>query len=311
MVINIEAPSVFGIKEGSSFVSQPTVFSSDRNKSLRQALDLSSDGTKVPQVAPLAILSACLAYQAKRPDVQEAVRDLSGADGVVVLYEGQTATFLEDVQVKDRLMCMLTITKADSTPKVNQLTATTDVYRQKGELVTTGEAVVRLVPLKPMVIGDQVPERVGVFACFPEDQIQEILATRNGGGRLDNVVLSPLLSVTEKTIREFAKGSRDFGDLHVDAEAAKRTPFKGRIVHGMVGMGVVLASLGVHVAHMEANFVLPVWRGDIIGSKVDAPKSINGNVEVLPFVVSKIVNPLDLTETPVIQGKLTASPSRG
>lgn len=81
-------------------------------------------------------------------------------------------------------------------------------------------------------------------------------------------------TVTEAAVDAFAGLSGDFNPLHVDEEAAQRTPMKGRIAHGMLVLsvatglanqlglfeGTTLALLGMD----RIKWTAPVRPGDTI-----------------------------------------------
>ena len=51
--------------------------------------------------------------------------------------------------------------------------------------------------------------------------------------------------ITEQIVEDFAKVSQDFNPIHMDDEYAKKSKFKGRIVHGML--------LGGYISNIIAN----------------------------------------------------------
>jgi 3-hydroxybutyryl-CoA dehydratase len=51
--------------------------------------------------------------------------------------------------------------------------------------------------------------------------------------------------ITEQIVEDFAKVSQDFNPIHMDDEYAKKSNFKGRIVHGML--------LGGYISNIIAN----------------------------------------------------------
>lgn len=81
-------------------------------------------------------------------------------------------------------------------------------------------------------------------------------------------------TVTEADIVNFSGFTGDFNPLHTDAEFASKSPFKGRIAHGMCGFsiatgllvrlnileGTILAFLGIE----NWQFKAPIMIGDTI-----------------------------------------------
>ncbi|TSC68817.1 MAG: acyl dehydratase MaoC [Parcubacteria group bacterium Gr01-1014_56] len=53
--------------------------------------------------------------------------------------------------------------------------------------------------------------------------------------------------VTEELVDAFAKLSDDFNPLHMDEVYAKKTAFKGRVVHGMLGGAFFSRLIGMHL----------------------------------------------------------------
>jgi 3-hydroxybutyryl-CoA dehydratase len=51
--------------------------------------------------------------------------------------------------------------------------------------------------------------------------------------------------ITEQIVEDFAKVSQDFNPIHMNDEYAKKSNFKGRIVHGML--------LGGYISNIIAN----------------------------------------------------------
>ena len=78
-------------------------------------------------------------------------------------------------------------------------------------------------------------------------------------------------TVSEADITMFAGVTGDLNPVHIDEEYAKRTMFKGRIAHGMLGAGFISAVLGTRLPGpgtiyltQELRFKAPVRIGDTI-----------------------------------------------
>jgi len=78
-------------------------------------------------------------------------------------------------------------------------------------------------------------------------------------------------TITEADVNMFAEVTGDFNPAHVNEEYAKGTMFKGRIVHGILGAGLISAVLGMHLPgpgtiylKQELKFMAPVRFGDTI-----------------------------------------------
>jgi len=87
-------------------------------------------------------------------------------------------------------------------------------------------------------------------------------------------VESPRRTITEADITNFAGLSGDFNPLHTDETSASRTPFRGRIAHGLlvqaIGSGLVNQTGAFHgtiaaLAEMNIRYLAPVRAGDTIG----------------------------------------------
>lgn len=75
----------------------------------------------------------------------------------------------------------------------------------------------------------------------------------------------------DEAVRKFAEVSGDFNPLHLDEEYAKRSPFRGRIVHGALVASFISCVLGNHLpgpgavfAGMTMRFERPVRIGDTV-----------------------------------------------
>lgn len=75
----------------------------------------------------------------------------------------------------------------------------------------------------------------------------------------------------DEAVRKFAEVSGDFNPLHMDEEYARRSPFRGRIVHGALVASFISCVLGNHLpgpgavfAGMSMRFERPVRIGDTV-----------------------------------------------
>jgi 3-hydroxybutyryl-CoA dehydratase len=83
-------------------------------------------------------------------------------------------------------------------------------------------------------------------------------------------------TITEKDINDFARVSGDFNPVHLDQAYAEKTPFEGRIAHGLLSVGLLSALLGnILPGHgtiylsQEVKFLAPVRIGDTIRAVVE------------------------------------------
>jgi acyl dehydratase len=88
----------------------------------------------------------------------------------------------------------------------------------------------------------------------------------------DSVEISK--KITEEDVRKFIEISGDDNPVHVDDEFAKRTMFKGRIVHGLIPLSLVSAALtklmgpGNIWLSQTVKFNYPVRIGDVVRVRI-------------------------------------------
>lgn len=82
-------------------------------------------------------------------------------------------------------------------------------------------------------------------------------------------------TITETDVYLFAGVTGDLNPAHLNEEYAKDTMFKGRIVHGMLGAGLISAVLGMHLPgpgsiylKQDLKFLAPVRFNDTITATV-------------------------------------------
>jgi 3-hydroxybutyryl-CoA dehydratase len=83
-------------------------------------------------------------------------------------------------------------------------------------------------------------------------------------------------TITEADIELFARATGDFNPIHLDQVYAEKSPFKGRIAHGLLSVGLLSAILGnILPGHgtiylsQEVKFLAPVKIGDTITARVE------------------------------------------
>ena len=88
-------------------------------------------------------------------------------------------------------------------------------------------------------------------------------------------------TVTESDIALFAGVTGDFNPVHVDAVAAERSMFNGRIAHGMLSAGFISAVLGMRLPgpgsvylSQTLRFTKPVRIGDTVTARVEVVEVI-------------------------------------
>jgi 3-hydroxybutyryl-CoA dehydratase len=82
-------------------------------------------------------------------------------------------------------------------------------------------------------------------------------------------------TVTESDIALFAGVTGDFNPVHIDAVAAEKSMFGGRIAHGMLSAGFISAVLGMRLPgpgsiylSQTLRFTKPVRIGDTVTARV-------------------------------------------
>jgi acyl dehydratase len=71
-------------------------------------------------------------------------------------------------------------------------------------------------------------------------------------------IISPARTITEADIINFAGFTGDWHPLHTDVEYAAKTPFKGRITHGMLTLSIGMAlpfRLGPYSSYLPKSFI--------------------------------------------------------
>ena len=83
-------------------------------------------------------------------------------------------------------------------------------------------------------------------------------------------------TVSEADVMAFAEVTGDFNPVHVDEAAAARSPFGGRIAHGMLAAGLISATLamklpgpGTIYLGQTLRFTKPVRLGDTVTARVE------------------------------------------
>ena len=82
-------------------------------------------------------------------------------------------------------------------------------------------------------------------------------------------------TISEYDVYSFAGIVGDFNAIHVNKEYAKNTIFKERIVHGILGVGLISTVIGTYLPgegtiylSQNTKFIKPVYFGDTITAKV-------------------------------------------
>jgi 3-hydroxybutyryl-CoA dehydratase len=88
-------------------------------------------------------------------------------------------------------------------------------------------------------------------------------------------------AVTDVDVMSYAAITGDYNPVHVDAEAAATSMFKGRIAHGMLSAGFISAVLamklpgpGAIYLSQSLRFTKPVRLGDTVTARVEVLETI-------------------------------------
>jgi len=91
-------------------------------------------------------------------------------------------------------------------------------------------------------------------------------------------IISPARTITEADIINFAGFTGDWHPLHTDVEYAAKTPFKGRITHGMLTLSIGMAlpfRLGPYSSYLPKSFIAFYGMDEV---RFTAPNSIGDTI---------------------------------
>ena len=90
-------------------------------------------------------------------------------------------------------------------------------------------------------------------------------------------------TISESDVYLFAGISGDLNPAHTDAEYMKTTPFKQRVAHGVLMMGLMSTVVGMKLPgpgtillSTSARFTAPVYFGDTITAEVEVAEKDKG-----------------------------------
>ena len=119
-------------------------------------------------------------------------------------------------------------------------------------------------------------------------------------------------TITEVDVLNYAGTTGDFNPAHVNEEFAKKTMFKGRIAHGMLGAGLISAVLGTKLPgpgaiyiSQDLSFRAPVNFGDTVTATVEV---VDKNEEKNRVVMKEVCTNEEDKE--VIAGKAVLMPPK-
>lgn len=115
---------------------------------------------------------------------------------------------------------------------------------------------------------------------------------------IGETMISPARTVTEADIVNFAGFTGDWHPLHTDMEYAARTPFQGRIAHGMLTLSIGLSlpfRLGPYSSYLPKSFIAFYGMDEV---RFTAPTRIGDTIHCE-------VNVIDITDKGKDKGVLT------
>ena len=102
-------------------------------------------------------------------------------------------------------------------------------------------------------------------------------------------------TITEKDVQAFADASGDHNPLHMDAEFAKRTSYRRRVVHGMLLASYVSRMVGMHLpgpgalwTQQSLRWLAPVFIGDTLEASLTVKH--RSSASNLLSVMAKVTN---------------------
>lgn len=121
--------------------------------------------------------------------------------------------------------------------------------------------------------------------------------------------------VTEQDVDMFAQTTGDMNPAHTDEEYAKNSIFKTKIAHGMLGAGLISATLGMDLPGpgtiylgQELKFIHPIFFDDVIVAKVEVVNLIDKKKFIIAELHTTVVNQDGKL---LIDGKATVIPPKG
>jgi 3-oxoacyl-[acyl-carrier protein] reductase len=88
------------------------------------------------------------------------------------------------------------------------------------------------------------------------------------------------IAVTEALVDKFAELTGDYNPLHMDSAFARNTPFKERVVHGMLSGVFVSTIIGMHLPgpgslwlSQDYEFIVPVRIGDVLSIRAEVVRT--------------------------------------
>lgn len=115
---------------------------------------------------------------------------------------------------------------------------------------------------------------------------------------IGETMISPARTVTEADIVNFAGFTGDWHPLHTDVEYASKTPFQGRIAHGMLTLSIGLSlpfRLGPYSSYLPKSFIAFYGMDEV---RFTAPTRIGDTIHCE-------VNVIDITDKGKDKGVLT------
>jgi len=98
-------------------------------------------------------------------------------------------------------------------------------------------------------------------------------------------------TITKEDVMKFAEVTGDYNPIHVNPEFAKTQMFGKQIAHGVISVGLISASLGIHLfgpgilyGGQTARFVKPVYFGDTLTAVATVKEKFTKKEGKLKFI---------------------------
>ena len=103
-------------------------------------------------------------------------------------------------------------------------------------------------------------------------------------------------TITKDDVMKFAEVSGDYNPIHVNPEFAKTQMFGKQIAHGVISVGLISASLGVHLfgpgilyGGQTVKFIKPVYFGDTCTAIATVKEKFTKKEGKLKFIICDTV----------------------
>lgn len=100
--------------------------------------------------------------------------------------------------------------------------------------------------------------------------------------------------ITDEDVAAFCALTKDDNPLHMDADYARKSPFKKRVVHGMLVAGIASRLVGVHIPgtgslwfQQDIRFLAPTFIGDLLTFRIEVLQVSQATDTVRTYITVK------------------------